>query len=240
VASELIGARIWPGQARLGSVVAVSELFAPCRGTIHAMPKMFAAAAERNAEPILAVLKEALPEAGLVLEIASGSGQHAAHFAAALPSTSFQPSDCRPEALASISAYQQESGLANLHPPLWLDVLQPAWPIHRAQAVVCINMIHIAPFAACRALFRGAARLLGRGSSVVLYGPYVIDGDFRAQSNIDFDRALRSQNPEWGIRELRDVERVASEHGFALERLVPRPANNHVLLFRHSPVSLHP
>jgi hypothetical protein len=180
------------------------------------------------------VLAEVLPAAGVVLEIASGSGQHAAHFAATFPALVWQPSDVADSALGSIAAYRAEARLANLAAPLRLDVTGVDWPISEAAAIVCINMIHIAPFTACLGLVRGAARILPSGAPLVLYGPYVIDGDFIAASNVAFDRRLREENPEWGVRELRDVERAARAAGFELERVVPRPANNQVVVFRRS------
>ena len=194
--------------------------------------KRVAPAAERNKEPILETLRQVLPREGLVLEIASGSGQHAAFFARALSECSWQPSDADTGARASIAAYREEAGLTNLLAPLSIDASRAGWPIDRADAVVCINMIHIAPWQACVGLLDGAARVLSPGGPLVLYGPFVIDGDYQAPSNVAFDRRLRSENAAWGIRELRDVERAAGERGFTLERIVPRPANNHVVVFR--------
>lgn len=196
--------------------------------------KRVAPAAERNKEAILEILREVLPASGVVLEVASGSGQHAVFFARALPEVVWQPSDADDGALASIRAYCEESGLANLRSPLLLDASSPHWPVERADAVVSINMIHIAPWTACLGLLEGAARILPVGAPLVLYGPFAIDGDFIAQSNIDFDRRLRGENATWGVRELRDVERAAVEREFRLERVVARPANNQVVVFRRS------
>lgn len=182
--------------------------------------------------PILEVLETELPKSGTVLEIASGSGQHAAFFAQHLPHLVWQPSDRDPDALASISEHVSEAALPNLLRPIALDVLALPWPVQRASAVACVNMIHIAPFSACLSLIRGARALLEQGAPLVLYGPYIIDGDFGADSNVAFDQRLRGENPAWGVRELRDVEREANALGLHLTALVPRPANNHVVVFR--------
>lgn len=194
--------------------------------------KRHAPAAERNKLPILEVLEAELPKRGTVLEIASGSGQHAAFFAQHLPHLTWQPTDRDPDALASISAYVSDVALPNLLHPIALDVLALPWPVERAAAVACINMIHIAPWGACLALLKGARALLGEGAPLVLYGPYVIDGDFGADSNVAFDQRLRGENPEWGVRELRHVEHEANAVGLHLVSVVPRPANNHIVVFR--------
>jgi hypothetical protein len=186
----------------------------------------------RNRQPILDVLDRVLPERGLVLEIASGSGEHAVFFASALPRIRWQPTDRDPEALASIEAYQSDAALTNLAPPLTLDAVSERWPVDRADAVVSINMIHIAPFAACEGLFRGSARCLGEGAPLILYGPFGFDGSFSAPSNAAFDADLRSRNSSWGIRDLADVDRVALAAGFERALLVSLPANNHAIVFR--------
>jgi hypothetical protein len=196
--------------------------------------KRVAPAAERNKAPIAEVLAEVLPAAGVALEIASGSGQHAAFFAAAFPSLTWQPSDLDPDNLASIEAYVGEAGLPNLRPPIRLDAAADDWPVVRVDAVVCINMIHISPWSACLGLLRGAGRVLPQGHPLVLYGPFAIDGDYTAASNVAFDQRLRQENAAWGVRELREVERAGLDAGLALERVVPRPANNHVVVFRRS------
>lgn len=196
------------------------------------MVKRFAPAAERNREPILEILRGALPERGLVLEVASGSGQHAVAFAREFPKLEIQPSDADPEAIESIARYRFEAGLSNLKPPIELDAASDAWPIERADAVVSINMLHISPWEASLGLLRGAARLLPPGAPLVLYGPFVVYADFIAQSNVAFDAELRERDPRWGLREVRDVEQAATAQGFALEALLPRPANNHMLVFR--------
>jgi SAM-dependent methyltransferase len=199
------------------------------------MVKRFAPAAERNREPILEVLRGALPERGLVLEVASGSGQHAVAFAREFPQLEIQPSDADPEAIDSIARYRFEAELSNLKPPLVLDAASDAWPLQRADAVVSINMLHISPWQATLGLLRGAARILLPGAPLVLYGPFVVRGDFIAQSNVAFDAELRERDPRWGLREVRDVEQAAMQAGFSLEALLPRPANNHMLVFRRGP-----
>ncbi|HEY3234954.1 MAG TPA: DUF938 domain-containing protein [Polyangiaceae bacterium] len=194
--------------------------------------KQVAPAAERNKGPILEVLREVLPESGLVLEIASGTGQHASSFASAIPSLDWQPTDIDPGALESIRAYWVEAALPNLRAPLLLDASSNDWPVQSADAIIAINMIHIAPWRACVGLLAGAVRLLPSGGPLVLYGPYIVDGDFIAPSNRQFDASLRAQNPQWGLREVRDVQRAALSAGLALDRVVPRPANNQVVVFR--------
>ena len=178
------------------------------------------------------LLREVLPRQGLVLEVASGSGQHAAFFARALPHLIWQPSDADEGALASIRAYREDAALENLHSPIALDASAASWPIDSADAVVSVNMIHIAPWAACLGLFEGGARILPREAPLVLYGPFAIDGDFIGPGNVEFDRRLRSENAAWGLRELRDVDRAAEERGFRLDRVIARPANNQVVVFR--------
>jgi SAM-dependent methyltransferase len=196
------------------------------------MVKRFAPAAERNREPILEVLRGTLPERGLVLEVASGSGQHAVAFARAFPELEIQPSDADSGAIESIARYRFEAELPNLKPPVVLDAASDTWPLERADAIVSINMLHISPWEAGAGLLRGAARLLPQGGPLVLYGPFVVDGDFIAESNVAFDAELRGRDPRWGLREVRHVERAANEAGFSLEALAPRPANNHMLVFR--------
>lgn len=190
--------------------------------------KREAPAAHRNREPIREVLARVLPSTGRVLEIASGSGEHALWFARAFPALAWQPSDPDPAARSSIAAWRAEAGLANLAEPIALDVCAP-WPVEHADAVVCINMIHIAPWEATVALFAGAARVLPAGGLLYLYGPYRFDGQ-TAPSNEDFDRSLRSRDPRWGVRDVTELVRVAGE--FVLADTVAMPANNHSLIFR--------
>ncbi|HTH60027.1 MAG TPA: DUF938 domain-containing protein [Paraburkholderia sp.] len=191
----------------------------------------FAPAAERNAAPILDVLRRVLPPSGVVLEIASGTGQHAAHFAAALPSLDWQPSDVDPKARASIAAWREQAGLANLREPLDLDVRRTPWPVQSADAIVCINLIHIAPWDAAEALMEGAGALLGTGGVLVLYGPYRRHGEHTAPSNAAFDEDLRQRNPAWGVRNMEAVEALAKAAGFAGEPCIAMPANNFCLVF---------
>ncbi len=194
--------------------------------------RLFAPATARNREPILAVLRRVLPGQGLVLEVASGSGEHAAHFAAALPALHWQPSDPDARSLASIAAHRDATALPNLLPPLTLDAQAADWPVAHADAIMCINMIHIAPWRVAEGLMAGAARILPPGGVLYLYGPYKIDGGHTADSNRDFDAWLRAQDPAWGVRDLRDVTDLAARHGFALVETVPMPANNLSVVFR--------
>ncbi|MDQ0466122.1 cyclopropane fatty-acyl-phospholipid synthase-like methyltransferase [Caulobacter ginsengisoli] len=187
----------------------------------------------RNREPILAVLRQHLPARGLVLEIASGAGEHAVFNAAALPDLQWQPTDPDDEALASIAAWRDQAGLPNLLAPLRLDAADPdSWPVQAADAVVNINMIHISPWAATQGLMRGAGRLLPAGGVLVTYGPYLERDVPTAQSNLDFDRSLKSRNPAWGLRHLDAVAALAAEHGLTLAERVAMPANNLSLVFR--------
>jgi hypothetical protein len=189
-----------------------------------------APAAARNRQPILEVLQPQLPARGLVLEVASGSGEHTAHFAQALPGLTFQPSDPDDTARASIDAWCEE--LANVRPALALDAAAPSWPIASADAIVCINMIHISPWESAIGLIRGAARLLPKDGTLFLYGPFFRDGVETAASNLAFDRELRARNPAWGIRALADVAALAGAHGFASPLVVEMSANNLSLAFR--------
>jgi SAM-dependent methyltransferase len=196
---------------------------------------LLAPAVARNRDPILGVLREALPDAGTVLEIASGTGEHAVHFAAALPHLVWQPTDPDAHARASIAAHAAAAGLANLLPVLELDASAPVWPVIRADAVVSINMIHIAPWRAAQGLMTGAARVLAAGAPLYLYGPYRHHGQHTAPSNAAFDESLKARNPEWGVRDLDAVVALAGEHGLTLERKVPMPANNLSVIFRRNP-----
>ena len=175
-----------------------------------------------------------LPRQGLVLEIASGGGEHAAYFASNLPGLRWQPTDANSEMFESIAAHRAAAGVANLLAPLHLDVTSEQWPVERADAMVCCNMIHIAPWAATEGLIAGAGRTLARGGVLYLYGPYKIDGRHTAPSNQDFDARLRAQNPLWGVRDLTDVSALAKRHGLALAETVPMPANNLSVIFRRA------
>ena len=197
-------------------------------------PRLYHPHVARNREPILDVLRRALPARGLVLEVASGSGEHAAFFANGLPSVSWQPSDMDAKALASVAAFQANSGAPNLLAPLRLDVTAAQWPIERADAIVNCNMIHISPWAACEGLIAGAERILPVGGILYLYGPYRIDGRHTAPSNEEFDANLRGRNAAWGIRDLGEVTALATRHGLTLVETVQMPANNLSVIFRRS------
>lgn len=194
--------------------------------------KRHAPATDRNRDPILAVLKRVLPSGGLVLEVASGSGQHAVYFAAGLPDRAWQPTDADPAARESILAWSAEAALPNLRPPLALDAAAAEWPVATADAIVCINMVHISPWSAACGLFTGAGRVLPERGVLFLYGPYRFDGAFTALSNEEFDASLRARDPAWGVRDLRDLESLARDSGLVLDEVVPMPANNHSLVFR--------
>ena len=193
-----------------------------------------AAATARNREHILCVLQEILPQTGTVLEIASGTGEHALYFAARLPGVIWQPSDAADVARESIAAWRATKSLPNLRPPLALDARFDDWGIAEADAVVCINMIHIAPWACCVGLISGAARILPAGGIFYLYGPYKENGRHTAASNAAFDDHLRAVDATWGVRDVGDVRRTAEEQGFAWVKSVSMPANNLSLIFSRS------
>lgn len=187
----------------------------------------------RNREPVLMQLRRWLPAAGTVLEVASGLGEHAAWFAEALPGITWQPTDRSDEALEILRARRAAAGLANLAAPLGLNAADPdSWPVDRADAVVCINMIHISPWAATQGLMAGAARVLPAGGPLILYGPYIEADVETAPSNLAFDADLRRRDPAWGLRDLADVEALAASHGLTLAERIAMPANNLCLLFR--------
>jgi len=188
----------------------------------------------RNREPILEVLRRVLPPSGLVLEVASGSGEHAAFFAKGLPSVAWQPTDVDARVLASIAAFRANSGASNLLAPVRLDVTWAHWPVDRANAIVCCNMIHISPWTATEGLMAGAGRVVREGGVLYLYGPYQIEGRHTAPTNQEFDTYLRGQNAVWGIRDLGDVTDLAARHGLKLAETVPMPANNLSVIFRRS------
>lgn len=189
----------------------------------------FSAAAERNQGPILGQLQRLLPRESRVLEIASGTGQHARHFAQAQPGWTWQPTDTTDDARRVIDA--RCAGLANVRPALRLDVLDADWPAGRFDALYCANMLHISPWATCPALMRGAAVCLVPGGLLVLYGPYRVDGVPTAASNEAFDADLKARDPRWGLRRLADVEREAAAAGLDLKEVVPMPANNLLVVF---------
>ena len=198
-------------------------------------------AAERNRQPILQVLQALLPATGSALEVASGTGQHAAWFAAALPGWTWQPSDAQAEHLDSITAWCADAGVHNVRPPVLLDVLAPQWPSSGAafatpfDLVYCANMLHIAPWACCAGLMQGAARHLAPGGHLVTYGPYLEDDVATAPGNRDFDASLHERNPDWGIRRLHDVAQVAAQAGLRLAARHALPANNLLLVWAHAP-----
>jgi hypothetical protein len=191
-----------------------------------------APAALRNREPIADVLREWLPASGLVLEIASGTGEHAVHFAKRLPELEWQPSDVHPDALASIEAWRAAAGLPNVRPPLTIDAASPDWPIDRADAVLSINMVHISPWASALGLIVGAARLLPKGGPLILYGPWLKDDVPTAPSNLAFDADLRRRDPVWGLRRVEDFAAAAERRELKLVETRAMPANNLMLLFR--------
>ncbi len=198
-------------------------------------PRRDAPATGRNREPILAVLRRVLPDPTLVLEIASGTGQHGAFFASQLPHLEWQPSEPDPEAFASIEGWAAEarrSAGARVRPPLLLDVRAKPWPIERCDAVFNANMIHISAWEVCLGLLDGAAQVLPAGGPLVLYGPYRIDGAHTAESNAAFDASLRGRDPSWGIRDLERVRDSAAERGLRFEERVAMPANNQMLVLR--------
>lgn len=191
-----------------------------------------APAALRNREAILRVLAEVLPAEGLVLELASGSGEHVVHFARALPALYWQPSDPDEAARASIAAWAETEGLENVLAPLEIDAAAAQWPIAQIAAVLCINMIHISPWEATEGLMRGAGRILPAGAPLFLYGPYRRADHPLEPSNAAFDQDLRGRDPRWGLRLLEEVADCAAVQGFALERVIQMPANNLSVVFR--------
>ena len=194
--------------------------------------RLTAPAAERNKGPILEVLKRFLPETGLVLEIASGTGQHVVHFATALPALTWQPTDLDQDHLTSIAAWIRHGGLQNVRPPIELDVGADPWPVGHGDAVLCFNMIHIAPWAATKGLLKGAARVLAPGGVLFLYGPYRRFGAHTAPSNEAFDADLRARDPEWGLRDMEEVVALAGKIRLSLIEIVAMPANNFSIVFR--------
>jgi SAM-dependent methyltransferase len=197
----------------------------------------FSPAADRNKQPILDVLREVLPERGNALEIASGTGQHVAWFAAALPQWAWQPTDATPASMDSISARIAEQGLANVRPPLVLDVMAPEWLPSPEQfdLIYCANMLHISPWTTCAALMQGAARHLAPRGVLVTYGPYLEDDVPTSEGNLSFDQSLRTQDPSWGIRRREDVAQEAGRAGLQLRARHAMPANNLLLVWGRSP-----
>jgi len=193
-----------------------------------------APATARNREPILRHLKQWLPnrKGALILEIASGTGEHAVFFAPHFPQSVWQPTDMDPSAKASISAWIAETGVENVFAPLSLDVTDNRWPVDKAEGMLCINMIHISPWSATESLMKGAQRTLSDGGVLVTYGPYKRHGRHTAPSNEAFDASLKARNPDWGIRDLEAVAEEAEKNGMSCQEVVPMPANNFCVLFR--------
>ena len=191
-----------------------------------------APAALRNREAIADVLGKWLPSTGLVLEIASGSGEHAVYFAERFPGLDWQPSDLHPDALGSIEAWRTAAAFPNLRPPVVIDAAAPDWPVDRADALLSINMVHISPWRSALGLIAGAERLLAPGAPLILYGPWLKDDMATAPSNLDFDADLKRRDPEWGLRRVEDFADAAGERGLSLVETRPMPANNMMLLFR--------
>lgn len=202
-------------------------------------PRRHAPATQRNREPILAVLQTTLPATGRLLEVASGSGEHAIFFASALPGWQWQPSDPDPDARASIAAWAAAEGTPNILSPLALDAAAgpEGWPAGPYDALLCVNMIHIAPWAATEGLMAAAGRLLHGTASLILYGPYKRGGQHTADSNAAFDADLRARDPRWGVRDLEAVTALAAAHGFDAPAIHPMPANNLTLVFRKPALS---
>jgi hypothetical protein len=199
---------------------------APAAGARRSAP-----AALRNREPIAEVLQDWLPPSGLVLEIASGTGEHAVYFAERFPNLDWQPSDLDTDALASIRAWRDTAGLSNLREPLLIDASSVEWPIDRADALLSINMVHISPWASALGLIDGSARLLSSGAPLIVYGPWLKDDLPTAPSNLAFDADLKRRDPQWGLRRVEDFA-AAAETSFDLVETRAMPANNLMLLLR--------
>src|SRR5678815_4017563 len=204
------------------------------RGEKTADGKWSTPTAERNKGPLLDVLARVLPRRGLVLEIASGTGPHVVHLAKALPDVTWQPSDPDAELRESIALRVREEQRANVNSPIDLDVTKLPWPLQTADAVVAINMIHVAPWSATLALFEGAKALLSTEHALFLYGPYRRFGRHTSESNVQFDLDLRAHNPDWGLRDLETVSEAAASSGFALAEVVAMPANNFSVIFKRA------
>ena len=196
-------------------------------------PRLHSPAVARNRQPILEILLEVLPDRARVLEVASGSGEHALYFAAAAAGWSWQPSDPNPHALASVAAWREAAGVDNLLEPLQLDVTSE-WPAQHFDAVVAINLLHISPWTVTEVLMAGAGKQLAPGGVLFLYGPFQRNGRHTSPSNAAFDADLRARDPRWGIRDLDDVRAEAGRHGLVLDRVVTMPANNLSAVFRRA------
>lgn len=191
-------------------------------------------APERNKQPILDVFQRVLPEAGAMLEIASGTGQHAAFFASRLPKWTWLPTDVDPNNVASIDGWSSEAALPNIRPARLLDVCAPDWSVGSVDAVFCANMIHITPWKCCTGLIEGAGRHIASGGALLIYGPFRIGGQHTSQSNEQFDASLKTHNSSWGVRDLEAVTTLASKAALKFVERVQMPANNQTLVFRRS------
>ena len=201
---------------------------------VSADQRMFSPAAARNSAPILEVLKRVLPANGVVLEIGCGTGEHAVHFAGAMPSLTWLPSDPDSDNRASTASWIKSTGLSNVLPPLDIDVCAKSWGVEQTapfDAIVSLNMVHIAPWATSLGLFAGAGRLLRVGGLLFLYGPFMRDGVHNAPSNAAFDASLKARNPSWGLRDIAELERVGESSGLSLRETIEMPANNMWLVF---------
>lgn len=197
------------------------------------MTGLTSAASARNFGPILQLLKERLPQPGRVLEIASGAGEHALWIADALPEVTWQPTDKDPLALKSIDAWRLSRDLPNLKKPIALDAAHPGeWLVGKADAVVCINMVHISPWAATEGLMKGASQILPKDGMLFIYGPFSMEGKHTAPSNEAFDADLKGRNAEWGVRDVNQVRAAGAPHGLELAEIIRMPANNLSLVFR--------
>jgi len=193
-----------------------------------------APATMRNRDAIVAVLRDVLPSTGRILEVASGTGEHAVYFGQQFPDLSFQPSDPDPANLESITAWTNRENVSNVLSPLPLNALTSDWDIDQPAAILCINMIHIAPWEATIGLFNNAAELLRPSAPLYLYGPYFRKGVETAQGNLDFERSLKSRNLQWGIRDVADIDALAAQSGFKRQNLIEMPANNISLIYHRS------
>ncbi len=194
--------------------------------------KRYAPATERNRDAILGVLRDELPLCGTLLEIASGTGEHLVHFAAAFPGLTWQPSDYDDAGLVSIAAWSAETECTNILPPLKIDAAAAIWPVAHADAILCCNMVHIAPWAVAIGLFEGAGRILPADAPLILYGPFIEVDVETAPSNIAFDESLKARNAEWGVRSTDALDELARTNGLGRARRVAMPANNLVLVWR--------
>jgi len=206
----------------------------PIKPPMSENARRYAPASARNRDPLLQVLKSLLPQTGTILEIASGTGEHACYFAPAFGTAIWQPTDTDESAIASINAHRQAEAPANLAPALHLNVMEPEWPVNAADAVLCVNMVHIAPWACCENLLRGCAHVLSPGAPLVLYGPFKQDGTHTAPSNAEFDQTLRGENAKWGIRDIGEIAEAGKASGLTIEDPIAMPSNNFCVILRQT------